>query len=125
MSFQYVVNNCTSLSINRLNTTASTQARDGTVKATSRGIPKKIFTMRLPDGPKWADVRSNVEGLENLGKNTTGTITIQFSTHPWYYSNVAPASDESYSVLCIDFPQWEVFGNQQIRWSGPFVFVEV
>ena len=125
MSFQYVINNATTLSINRLNTTASTQARDGTVKAVSRGVPKKLFTMRLPDGPKWADERSSIEGLETLGKNTTGTITITYAKHPWYYSNSAPSSEESYTVLCVDFPQWEVFGNQQVRWSGPFVFVEV
>lgn len=125
MSFQYVINNATALSINRLDTTASTQARDGTVKATSRGTPKKLFTVRLPDGPKWADERSSIEGLETLGKSTTGTITITYAKHPWYYSNSTPSSEESYTVLCVDFPQWEVFGNQQVRWSGPFVFVEV
>ena len=123
MSFQYVINNATSLSINRLDTTASTQARDGTVKAVSRGTPKKLFTVRLPDGPKWADEKSSIEGLETLGKSTTGTITITYAKHPWYYSNSTPSSEESYTVLCVDFPQWEVFGNQQVRWSGPFVFV--
>ena len=125
MSFQYVINNATSLSINRLDTTASTQARDGTVKAVSRGTPKKLFTVRLPDGPKWADEKSSIEGLETLGKSTTGTITITYAKHPWYYSNSTPSSEESYTVLCVDFPQWEVFGNQQVRGSGPFVFVEV
>ena len=125
MSFQYVINNATSLSINRLDTTASTQARDGTVKAVSRGTPKKLFTVRLPDGPKWADEKSSIEGLETLCKSTTGTITITYAKHPWYYSNSTPSSEESYTVLCVDFPQWEVFGNQQVRWSGPFVFVEV
>jgi hypothetical protein len=125
MSFQYVFNNATSLSINRLDNVGSTQARDGTVKAVSRGTPKKIFTVRLPDGPKWADERSNIEALETLDRHTTDGITIPYATHPWYYSNVAPASDEGYTVICVDFPQWEVYGNQQVRWSGPFVFVEV
>ena len=125
MSFQYVINNASSLSINRLDTTASTQARDGTVKAVSRGTPKKLFTVRLPDGPKWADEKSSIEGLETLGKSTTGTITITYAKPPWYYSNLTPSSEESYTVLCVDFPQWEVFGNQQVRWSGPFGFVEV
>lgn len=125
MSFQYVFNNATSLSINRLDNVGSTQARDGTVKAVSRGTPKKIFTVRLPDGPKWADERSNIEALEALDRHTTDSITIPYATHPWYYSNVAPASDEGYTVICVDFPQWEVYNNQQVRWSGPFVFVEV
>lgn len=125
MSFQYVVNNCVSLSISRLDTTASTQARDGTVKAVSRGTPKKLFTMKLPDGPKWADERASIEALEALGKTTTNAITITYAKHPWYYSNSVPGTEEAHTVLCVDFPQWEVFGNQQVRWSGPFVFVEV
>ena len=93
--------------------------------AENSGTPKKLFTVRLPDGPKWADEKSSIEGLETLGKSTTGTITITYAKHPWYYSNSTPSSEESYTVLCVDFPQWEVFGNQQVRWSGPFVFVEV
>jgi hypothetical protein len=125
MSFQYAFNNATSLSISRLDTVASTQARDGTVKAISRGTPKKIFSVRLPDGPKWADERASIEAMEALDKHTTDSISIPYATHPWYYSNVTPSSEESYTVLCIEFPQWEVFGNQQVRWSGPFVFVEV
>ena len=125
MSFQYVFNKATSLSISRTDTVASTQTRNGIVKAVSRGTPKKIFSVRLPDGPKWADERASIEALETLDKHTSDAITIPFATHPWYYSNSAPGSDEGYTVLCIDFPQWEVFGNQQVRWSGPFVFVEV
>ena len=125
MSFQYAFNNCTTLSISRLDTVASTQARDGTVKAVSRGTPKKIFTVRLPDGPKWNGERASIEAMETLDKHTTDAITIPFAKHPWYYSDVDPVTDEGYTVLCIDFPQWEVFGNQQVRWSGPFVFVEV
>ena len=125
MSFQYVINNATTLGIDRLDTVASTQSRDGTVKAVSRGTPKKIFTVRLPDGPKWADIKTDIEAAEALDRHTTDTITITYAKHPWYYSNITPSQEESYTVICVDFPQWEVFGNQQVRWSGAFVFVEV
>lgn len=30
----------------------------------------------------------------------------------------------TWSVLCIDLPQWTIFAKDHIRWSGPFVFVE-
>ena len=125
MSFQYVLNNASNLSINRLDTVASTQSRDGTVKAVSRGTPKKIFTVTLPDGPRYSEERSSIEALEALDRHTTDSITIQYATHPWYYSNTSPVEEESYTVICVEFPQWEVFGYDQIRWSGPFVFVEV
>tara|TARA_R100000951_G_scaffold116187_1_gene126964 strand:- start:4306 stop:4683 length:378 start_codon:yes stop_codon:yes gene_type:complete len=125
MSFQYVIDNCTTLSINRTDTVSQTQSRNGTVKTVVRGTPKKTFTIKLPDGPKWADERASIEALETLDKHTSGTITITYAKHPWYYSNSTPGSEESYSVICVDFPSWEVFSNNQIRWSGPFVFVEV
>jgi len=56
---------------------------------------------------------------------TTDTITIQYATHPWYYGNTPPVTEESYTVICVDFPQWELFGYDQVRWSGAFVFVEI
>jgi len=126
MSFQYVFNNCTSLSINRLDTVASSQTRSGVVKAVSRGTPKKTFTVRLPDGPFWEDIRTDITALEALDRHTTGDITILYSKHPWYYGNTDPGdNEEDYTVICVDFPQWEVYGSRQVRWSGPFVFVEV
>lgn len=125
MSFQYVINNATTLGIDRLDTVASTQSRDGTVKAVSRGTPKKIFTVRLPDGPKWADIKTDIEAAEALDRHTTDTITITYAKHPWYYANVTPLTEESYTVICVEFPRWTVFGNQQVRWDGEFVFVEV
>ena len=125
MSFQYVFNNCTTLSIDRLDTVAQTQSRNGIVKSVNRGTPKKTFTLRLPDGPFYADIKSDIEAMETLDRHTSSSISILYSKQPWYYGNVAPGSDETYTVICTQFPQWTVFGSQQVRWSGPFVFVEV
>ena len=128
MSFQWILNSAETFSINRLDTVGSTQARDGTVKAVSRGTPKKIFTVKLPDGPRWIDLKNDIESAETLDRHTSAIITIEYATHPWYYGNVAPVSEESYTVLCVQFPQWTVFGNvdsAQVSWDGAFVFVEV
>ena len=125
MSFQWVLDNATTFSIDRLDTVASTQSRDGTVKAVSRGTPKKIFRVRLPDGPRWSDIYTNIQAAEALDRHTTATITIKYSEFPWYYGNTTPGSEESYTVICTDFPQWSIFGYDQVSWSGEFVFVEV
>lgn len=128
MSFQWIVDSATQFSINRLDTVASTQSRNGTVKAVSRGTPKKIFRFTLPDGPRWIDLISDIEAAEALDRHTTATINIDYDVHPWYYGNVDPGTDESYTVICIQFPQWTVFGNvdsAQVSWDGDFVFVEV
>ena len=125
MSFQWIVDNATALSINRKEVVASTTARDGTTRTVTRGNAKKVFTVTLPDGPRWSDIKSDVESSETLDKHTSATITIPYATFPYYYGNVDPGTDESYTVLCIEFPEWTIFGYDQTRWSGPFVFVEV
>ena len=129
MSFQWIINGAETLSISRRDIVGSTLARDGTAKAVSRGTPKKIFTVKLPDGPRWIDTKTNIESAETLDRHTSATITIEYATHPWYYNNVDPgASEESYTVLCTQFPQWTVFGSlnsAQVSWDGAFVFVEV
>ena len=125
MSFQYVFNNCTTLSIDRLDVVAQTQSRNGIVKTVNRGTPKKTFTLQLPNGPFYADIKSDIEAMETLDRHTSSSISILYAKQPWYYGNVAPGSDETYTVICTQFPQWTVFGSQQVRWSGAFVFVEV
>lgn len=124
MSFQWIVNSAESLAINRLKTTALTTSRDGTVRVVSRGTPPKRFTVKLPDGIPWTDLRTNIAAAEALDRVTTATITIPYAKFPWYYGNTAPASDESYTVRCIEFPEWTIFARNQVSWSGSFVFVE-
>lgn len=30
----------------------------------------------------------------------------------------------TWDVICVQFPQWELFGYDQVRWNGPFIFAE-
>lgn len=124
MSFQFIINQAESISINRKKMVASTTARDGTVRAVSRGnLPKRI-EVKLPDGIRWSDLRTDIAAAEALDKISTATITIPYAKFPWYYGNTPPGSDESYTVRCIEFPEWTIFARDQVSWSGPFVFVE-
>lgn len=125
MSFQWIINSCQSLSIDKRAVVASTQTRDGVVRAVSRGTVKKKFEVRLPDGPRWTDIRTNIAAAEALDRYTTATITIPYAKFPWYYGNVAPVIDESYTVICTSFPRWTIFSRDQVSWDGAFVFVEV
>ncbi len=124
MSFQFVINNCSSLSINNLKVVATTLTRDGTARAVARGTPPKRFEVVFPDGPRWSDIRTNIAAMEALDRYTVSTITIPYARFPWYYGYTAPGADASYSVLCVEFPQWRIFQRDSVAWSGPFVFVE-
>lgn len=125
MSFQWIFDKAESLSINRKQMVSTTTARDGIVRAVSRGTPPKTFEVKLPDGIPWIELRTDIMAAEALDMITPATVTLSYAKFPWYYGNVPPATAESYSLRCISFPAWTVTGFRQVSWSGPFVFVEV
>jgi len=125
MSFQWIVNSAESISINRKKMVAQTTTRNGIVRSVSRGTLPKRFEVKLPDGIPWTTLRTNIVAAEALDRITTATISIPYAKFPWYYGNVAPASDESYTVRCVEFPEWTIFARDQVSWNGAFVFVEV
>jgi hypothetical protein len=104
---------------------AQTTTRNGIVRSVSRGTLPKRFEVKLPDGIPWTTLRTNIVAAEALDRITTATISIPYAKFPWYYGNVAPASDESYTVRCVEFPEWTIFARDQVSWNGAFVFVEV
>jgi hypothetical protein len=125
MSFQWIFNRSESLSIDRRKTTSLTTSRDGTVRTVSRGTPPKIFRVRLPDGIPWTDIRTDITAAEALDRVSTASISIPYAKFPWYYGNTQPASDDTYTVRCVEFPTWRIFARNQVSWSGDFVFTEV
>jgi len=125
MSFQWIIDSAESISINRKKIVAQTTARDGKVRAVSRGVPPKRFEVKLPDGIRWSDLKSDIEAAETLDRVSTATITIPYAKFPWFYEDVEPTSDLSYTVICTQFPEWTIFARNQVSWSGAFVFVEV
>lgn len=125
MSFQWIVDNAETLSINKKKMIAQTVARDGKVRVVSRGTQPKTIEVKLPDGIAWTDIKSSIAAAEALDRLDTATITISYAKFPWYYGNVNPGTVESYTVRCIQFPQWTIFALNQVGWSGSFVFVEV
>lgn len=126
MSFQFTIDNAETLSINKRKMIATTTARDGQVRAVSRGTQPARIEVKVADGIPWTTLKSDIAAAEAMDRITTGTITIPYAGYEWYYNYVNPgASPESYTVRCVDFPQWTLMANNQVGWSGPFVFVEV
>jgi hypothetical protein len=125
MSFQWIIDKAETLSINNRRMVATTTARDGSVRAVSRGTQPKIITVSLPDGMPWSVMKSDIAAAEALDRISTASISIPYAKFPWYYGNVAPGSNESYTVRCIQFPEWTIFSRDQVSWSGAFVFIEV
>jgi hypothetical protein len=125
MSFQWIVNKAEAISINRKKMVATTTSRDGTVRAVSRGTQPKRFEVKLPDGIPWTDLSTDIAAAEVLDRISTATISIPYAKFPWYYNNTNPGTDLSYTVRCIQFPEWTIFSRNQVSWNGSFVFQEV
>ena len=127
MSFQWIFDNAETLSINRKKMVAMTTARDGTTRSVSRGALPKRFTVKLPDGLLWSSIKSSIESAETLDRITSAEITIGTngqSGYGWFYGTTTVSSPDTYTVRCVEFPEWTIV-QRIVTWSGPFVFVEV
>lgn len=84
MSFQWIIDNAESISINRKKTVASTTARDGTTRSVSRGGQVWRFDVKLPDGPRWTDIRQYITQAESLDRVTAANIQFNDTGHDWF-----------------------------------------
>jgi hypothetical protein len=202
MSFQWIIDKAETISINTKRMVATTTARDGTVRAVSRGGQVWRFDVKVPDGISWTELRQYIAQAEQLDRVSTATIslsatgqnyiyryqgdsvnktgfvativqgnaTITLTTSPTtssgfkfragdyiqlgtsgkvykvaadvaFNSNsvllhrpVLDASaagvslrvgeNASWTVLCTQFPEWTLFGRNQVSWQGSFIFTE-
>lgn len=200
MSFQWIIDSAESISINTMKQVASTTARDGTVRAVSRGAQVWRFTVKFPDGPRWTDYRDLIAKAEALDRVTAANIQLNNAGHRWlvgyqgdsvnytgfsgswtqgsttltltaspttssgykfkagdyiqlntgkvykvaadvaFNSNTVTlhrpvidstgsgvlkvAENVTWSVICTNFPQWNLFARDQVSWSGAFEFAE-
>lgn len=121
-AFQWVFDNAEQISVNNRAVVGQTISRNLNVKAVSRGIAPRRFTVKLPDGPRWSDVKTNIEAIEDSDRFTVETINMP--DYDWLVSDkIDPL--ESIDVICVELPQWTIFARDQVSWSGAFVFYEV
>ena len=125
MSFQWIIDKAETISIYRKKMVAQTTARDGKVRAVSRGTLPKRFEVKLPDGLRWSEIKDSIAAAEALDRISTASISISDPGMGWYYGGTVPGSPTSYTVRCVEFPEWTLMARDQVSWSGPFVFVEV
>ena len=79
MSFQWIIDKAESLSLDRQQVVGQTITRNQTVRASSRGSAIWKFTVNLPNGLRWIDIRSDVSKAEALGRVSTGSISLSNS----------------------------------------------
>jgi hypothetical protein len=98
MSFQYVIDNATSISINKRKKVAQTVSRSGVVKSTSLGGQVYEFQVELPSGPRWSDNRRLIELVDALDRTTEDTIAINKAEHSYITGYQGDLSETSSSI---------------------------
>lgn len=85
MSFQWIIDNAEAISIERQEIVGQSITRNQTVRTTSRGAGVWKFSVKLPDGMAWTEVRSNISKAEALGKVTAADISLSTAGQSWLY----------------------------------------
>lgn len=83
MSFQWIIDNATDLSIERKRIVSSTTSRGGITRTITRGSQIYKFDVTLPDGLKWSTIRPLISQAEKLDKVTPTTIKINHPGHSY------------------------------------------
>lgn len=83
MSFQWVFDNAESISINKRPITSQTISRDQRVRSVSRGGAVWRFTVKMPTGMRWSNVRGYIENIDNTNKLTTQTVSLGSTGFGW------------------------------------------
>lgn len=83
MSFQWIIDNAETISMERKQVVASTTTRDGTTRSVSRGGQFWRFEVKLPDGPRWSQSRGDISRIEKVDRVNNGTFQINNAGHDW------------------------------------------
>lgn len=83
--FQWIINNASQIEINDLTMTASTVTRDGRVRSVLRGAQPWVFTVTLPNGPRWTDYRTQYAEAQRFEKTIPQTIQFNHTGHEWMF----------------------------------------
>ena len=84
MSFQWIIDNAETISVDRKRVVASTISRSGQVRAVSRGNQVWRFEVKLPDGPSWTDYRQLISQAEALDRVSTANIQFNDAGLAWF-----------------------------------------
>ncbi len=83
MAWQWVFDHAETLSINKRPIVSQTITRDQRVRSVSRGGNVWRFTVKLPTGLRWSDMRGYIEQIDNANLLTAETISLSADKFAW------------------------------------------
>jgi hypothetical protein len=123
MAFQWVFDTASSISVDLKAQVGQTITRNQAVRAVSRGNAIRKFTVTMPDGLPWDEYADEIQAIDSANRFTTESISIDRAGYnSWIHNGDIDAT--SYTVICVELPQWTITDRNLVQWSGPFVFYE-
>jgi hypothetical protein len=86
-AFQFVFDRAESIQWDKTATVAQTISRDNTVRSVSRGGQTWRFTVRLPDGMPWQEMRPLIEEAMAADRVTVGNVQINQAGYNTWLNN--------------------------------------
>jgi len=118
--YQGNLSNVTNIAVTTTATTAS-----NVITITSSGsVPAGSFKFRAGDLIQLGSTGSVYSVAEDVPHNST-TITLNrpYREAQGNYTLLVGQA-VTWTVICVQFPQWTIFDRNQVSWSGPFIFAE-
>jgi len=95
MSFQWIFDNAETLSINKRPIVSQTISRDQRVRSVSRGGAVWRFTVKMPDGKRWSDVRGYIEAIDHANMLDSQTVNLGKAAYDYIVGYRGNATDPS------------------------------
>lgn len=86
MSYQFIVDNASSITIDNRAQVGLTTTRSGITRAVRRGAQPWVFTVEFPTGPRWTDYRRDIGAMADLDRDTEFSISFNNSGHSWMFA---------------------------------------
>lgn len=126
MSFQWIFDNASNLSINKQPTVAQTVTRNNRVSAVVKGGDTYRFTVSMPAGLPYEENRAYIEAYEALGRYTVDTVDIPQTYITGYRGDNTPitgwtATVSSTNQISSITPSGAVTAGDRILTAGDYV----
>lgn len=86
MSFQWIFDNATNISVNTQPIVAQTVTRSGITRAVNRGGQPWVFDVNLPSGPRWDEYRPYLSAIERFDRHTEDTVQFNHTGQEYLFA---------------------------------------
>lgn len=113
MSFQFIFDNAETISINKNPLISQTITRDQRVRTVARGGAVYRFTVKLPDGFRWENIRSTIAEIEYANKIAIESVNLAHPGLAWAFGYTGELSNTQRNALTVIYNSTQAATNKR------------